>query len=83
MSNRPDGGYLSGPKPETGTPPKPRLFTRANPLMSGSTIDLADGRSVPTAAVAELDELERAWPGATLPQARPAIVAAVMAALVP
>lgn len=44
-------------------------------------IDLADGRSVPTAAVAALDELERSWPGATLPQARPAIVAAVMAAL--
>jgi hypothetical protein len=25
------GGYLSGPKPETGAPPKPRLFTTPQP----------------------------------------------------
>lgn len=49
--------------------------------MDDNTIDLADGRSVPASAVAALDELERRWPGATLPQARPAIVAAVRAAL--
>lgn len=45
------------------------------------TIDLANGQSVPASAVAALDELERRWPGATLQQARPAIVAAVIAAL--
>jgi hypothetical protein len=49
--------------------------------MSDETIELADGRTVPAAAVGALDELERAWPGATLPQARPAIVAAVLAAV--
>lgn len=49
--------------------------------MDNDTIHLADGRSVPASAVAALDELEHRWPGATLPQARPAIVAAVMAAL--
>jgi hypothetical protein len=43
--------------------------------------NLADSRSVPAAAVAALDELEQRWPGATLPQARPAIAAAVIAAL--
>lgn len=45
------------------------------------TIELADGRSVPAPAVAALDELERTLPGATQPQARAAIVAAVMAGL--
>jgi hypothetical protein len=45
------------------------------------TVALADGRSVPLAAVKALEELERRWPGSTLPQARPAIVAAVIAAL--
>ena len=44
-------------------------------------IVLADGRSVPKNAVDSLAELDRSWPGATLPQARPAIVAAVIAAL--
>lgn len=39
--------------------------------------NLADGTPVPDDAVAALDELEKTWPGATLPQARPAIVAAV------
>lgn len=50
--------------------------------MNDDTIELADGTSVPAKAVAALTELDRRWPGATLPQARPAIVAAVMAALV-
>jgi hypothetical protein len=45
-------------------------------------IELPDGRSVPAAAVAALDELEKSWPGATLPQARAAIVAAVIDAIV-
>lgn len=45
------------------------------------TIYLANGTSVPAKAVAALGELERIWPGATLQQARPAIVAAVMTAL--
>lgn len=45
-------------------------------------IELADGVTrVPPAAVAALDELEKAWPGATFSGARPAIVAAVMSAL--
>jgi hypothetical protein len=49
---------------------------------SGESIPLVDGRQVPAAAVAALAELERVWPGATpLPQARPAIVAAVLTAL--
>ena len=44
-------------------------------------IELADGTKVPARAVAALHELEDRWPGATLPQARPAIVAAVIKAL--
>ena len=42
---------------------------------------LADGRSVPYAAIKALDDLDRVWPGATLPQARPAIAAEVAEAL--
>ncbi|WP_156161665.1 hypothetical protein [Nocardia vulneris] len=44
-------------------------------------LTLADGREVPAAAVRALDDLERKWPGASLAQARPAIVAAVLAAV--
>jgi len=42
---------------------------------------LADGRRVPRPAVDALAALEKSWPGATLPQARVAIVDAVLAAL--
>lgn len=44
-------------------------------------IFLANGTRVPAAAVTALDELDQVWPGSTLPQARPAIVAAVLAVL--
>ena len=44
-------------------------------------IDLANGLSVPSLAVEALESLEKVWPGATLPQARPAIVAAVLSSL--
>lgn len=43
--------------------------------------DLADGRVVPDECVRALDELDTRWPGATFAAARPAIVAAVLAAL--
>jgi hypothetical protein len=49
----------------------------------GSMIDLADGRSVPAKAVAALDALEREWPGATLPEARPVVAATVIEAVEP
>ncbi len=49
--------------------------------MSEDTLYLADGREVPLSAVEALAELDDRWPGATLPQARPAIVAAVLAAV--
>lgn len=45
------------------------------------SIHLADGREVPTSAVEALNALDKLWPGATLEQARPAIVAAVLAAV--
>ena len=41
-------------------------------------IELADGRRVPQSAVAALEQLDQEWPGATLPQARPAIAAAIL-----
>lgn len=41
-------------------------------------VELADGRTVPAGAVHALDELDARWPGATLPQARPAVAAAVI-----
>lgn len=41
-------------------------------------IHLADGRSVPAAAVKALDDFEAIWPGATFPGARPAIAARVL-----
>lgn len=44
-------------------------------------VALADGRTVPRAAIRALYELDKKWPGATWPLARPAIVAAVMEAL--
>ena len=50
-------------------------------MISDDQAQLADGRSVPIAAVIALYELEKTWPGATLRQARPAIVAVVMNAL--
>lgn len=43
-------------------------------------IHLANGTSVPKACVDALEELENIWPGASLPQARAAIVAAVLEA---
>lgn len=49
--------------------------------MSDDDIELADGRMVPRKAVDALAILDAKWPGASLPQARPAIVAAVMEAL--
>lgn len=47
------------------------------------TVALADGREVPQAAVDALIELDKRWPGATLPQARPAIVAAILDTVFP
>jgi hypothetical protein len=44
-------------------------------------MNLADGRTVPDECVHALDELELRWPGATMKQARGAIVAAVLEAL--
>lgn len=44
-------------------------------------VTLADGREVPAAAVAALDDLDRRWPGATFGPARPAIAAAVLEAV--
>ena len=41
---------------------------------------LADGTSVPDECVKALEELETRWPGATLRQARGAVVKAVLAA---
>lgn len=39
---------------------------------------MADGSYIPTIAIDALDELEERWPGATLEQARPAIVSAII-----
>lgn len=44
-------------------------------------VEMVDGRKVPRAAIKALHELDKAWPGATWPMARPAIVATVMEAL--
>ena len=44
-------------------------------------ISLANGTEVPKVAVDALAAVDVRWPGATLPQARPAIVAAILAAL--
>ncbi|WP_157897271.1 hypothetical protein [Mycobacteroides franklinii] len=50
--------------------------------MSDDTrITIADGRSVPTFAVAALEDLERRWPGAVYPGAMPAVVLAVLDSL--
>lgn len=49
--------------------------------MSTEYLHLADGREVPVVAVDALNDLEQRWPGATLEQARPAIVAAVLEAV--
>lgn len=35
------GGYLSGPKPQTGTPPKPRLFNTPIPPPITVTVEPA------------------------------------------
>ena len=43
-------------------------------------MDLADGTYVPDECVEALEELEKRWPGATLKQARGAIVATVLKA---
>ena len=43
-------------------------------------IALADGRVVEADLVAALDRYDAVWPGATLPQARPAVVHAIIAA---
>lgn len=44
-------------------------------------IELADGRTVPRAAVDALDELDRTWPGATFPGARGAVAWTVLDAV--
>jgi hypothetical protein len=44
-------------------------------------VQLADGDEVPAYLVDVLDELDRRWPGATLPGARPAIVKEILRAL--
>lgn len=44
-------------------------------------VRLAGGAEVPRVCVDRLDELERVWPGATLPQARAAIALVVINAL--
>lgn len=41
---------------------------------------LANGEEIPDACVQALEDLERRWPGATLPQARGAIVSVVLKA---
>lgn len=41
---------------------------------------LADGTEIPDEFVEALNELDKRWPGATLPQARGAIVSAVLSA---
>lgn len=43
-------------------------------------IELANGKDIPAACVKALEEFDKAWPGATLPQARGGIVAAVLTA---
>lgn len=43
-------------------------------------IQLAGGEEVPVYLVEALDELAREWPGSTLSQARPAIVAKILKA---
>lgn len=50
-------------------------------MMSDDDIELADGRTVPRKGVDALAILDAKWPGASLPSARPAIVAAVMEVL--
>ena len=49
--------------------------------MADDDVELADGRRVPRKAIKALHELDKEWPGATWPPARPAIVATVMEAL--
>jgi hypothetical protein len=49
--------------------------------MPDDDVELADGRKVPRKAVDALAILDAKWPGASLPSARPAIVATVMEAL--
>lgn len=51
------------------------------PALDGDTLELADGRTVPRAAVDALDELDRSWPGATFPRARGAIAWTVLDAV--
>lgn len=43
-------------------------------------IQLAGGEDVPVYLVEALDELAKEWPGSTLSQARPAIVAKILKA---
>lgn len=51
------------------------------PALDLDTLELADGRTVPRAAVDALDELDRSWPGATFPGARGAIAWTVLDAV--
>jgi hypothetical protein len=46
--------------------------------LEAETMDLADGRTVPDECVAALDRLNAEWPGAVLPAARGAAVAAAL-----
>jgi hypothetical protein len=49
--------------------------------MADDDVELPDGRKVPRKAINALYELDKTWPGATWPFARPVIVATVMEAL--
>lgn len=48
--------------------------------MNEDKILLAGGGEVPTYLVEALEEFDKKWPGATLPQARPGIVDAILKA---
>lgn len=49
--------------------------------MRDEVVQLMNGRDVPKVCVDALDEYEKIWPGATFPNARPGIVAAVLSAI--
>lgn len=48
---------------------------------ANGAVELSDGRTVPKSAVDALHAFDAKWPGATLPQARVGIVAAILEAL--
>ncbi len=56
-------------------------LARGGPMIAGQTVEvvyLADGSYVPKACIVALEELNMEWPGATLSQARAAIVLTVL-----